>query len=62
MKSGKTTAAAAGIAFAILAGSCFTGIENTGRITDSDVRRRHASDITPEQTFLSAIALSLIHI
>ena len=56
MKSGKTTAAAAGIAFAILAGSCFTGIENTGRITDSDVRRRHASDITPEQTFLSAIA------
>lgn len=47
---------AAGMALAVLAASCFTGIEGTGRITDADVRRRHADDISPEQTFLRAIS------
>jgi len=55
MKFRKTTYTAAGMALAMLAASCFTGVESTGRITDSDVRRRHAADIRPEQLFLQNI-------
>lgn len=34
---------------------CFTGVESTPRISDSEVRKEKASDMTPEQLFLSDI-------
>lgn len=35
------------------AGGCFTGVESTPRINESDVRRQQAGGVTPEQMFLS---------
>ncbi|MDE6120323.1 MAG: hypothetical protein K2F63_00885, partial [Muribaculaceae bacterium] len=35
---------------------CFTGVESTKRITDSDVRRQHAAGITAEERFMADIA------
>ena len=40
---------------AIVAPGCFTGVESTPRITDSDVRREHAAAPTPEQLFTQGI-------
>lgn len=37
------------------AGGCFTGVESTPRITDSEVKKEKASGVTPEQQFLSHI-------
>lgn len=37
------------------AGGCFTGVESTPRIDSSDVRRKQAEGITPEQLFLAAL-------
>lgn len=38
------------------AGGCFTGVESTPRINESDVRRQQAANISPEQQFLSNIS------
>lgn len=44
-----------GLTAAATLGGCFTGIESTPRITDSDVRNSGVK-ITPEQTFTSVIS------
>ena len=38
---------------ALLPGGCFTGVESTPRITDTEVRRRNADTRTPEERFMS---------
>lgn len=38
------------------AGGCFTGVESTPRIKESDVRHQQADGITPEQRFLTGIS------
>ena len=40
---------------AALLSSCFTGIESTPRISQGDVKRRDAAQLTPEQQFLADI-------
>lgn len=45
-----------GLACSLLLGGCFTGVEGTKRITDSDVRRQQAGHITAEQRFMADIA------
>ena len=46
---------AIGILTATAATSCFTGIESTPRIGDSDVRRNNAAGTSSEQVFLSGV-------
>lgn len=46
---------AAGVFMALAATSCFTGVDSTPRITDSEVRRNQAANLTPEQKFLSTL-------
>lgn len=43
-------------ALALSAGGCFTGVESTPRISDADVNRIQAAQLTPEQRFLTGIA------
>lgn len=40
---------------ALLSGGCFTGVEGTKRISENEVRRQQAANISPEQIFLSDI-------
>lgn len=42
-------------ALSLSVGGCFTGVESTPRINDSDVRRNQAAGTTSEQLFLSDI-------
>ena len=44
------------VASALTLGGCFTGVESTKRITDSDVRRQQAGHVTAEQRFMADIA------
>lgn len=49
------TVALTAVALMFCATGCFTGVEGTPRIKASDVRKQHASTVTPEQNFLSDI-------
>lgn len=55
MKGRKILNAAIAAIIALGSGGCFTGVESTPRITDSEVRKEKAAGITPEQTYLSHI-------
>ena len=45
------------ILLACVVASCFTGVENTGRITDKDVSRVKANRITAEEEILDTVSL-----
>lgn len=47
----------AGIALSMLS-SCFTGVESTPRIDDSELRRAKAAKLTPEELFLQSVVPS----
>lgn len=49
------------LVLAPLLGGCFTGVDSTPRIGDSEVRRRHVPDSTDEQRFIPASAIPAPH-